>query len=217
MQTFSPTEENYIKAIYHLSKGKETVATNAIAEAMETTAASVTDMLRKLNDKQIIDYTKYKGVSLTTEGRIIATQLVRKHRLWEVFLKEKLGFAWDKVHDIAEQLEHIRSEELTERLDGFLGNPKFDPHGDPIPDAKGRIHTQNYKLLSEVSEGEQVVVVGVKDSSAKFLNYLDSQKIALGSKVQMEQKVEFDNSVKVKIGDTNTMISDMAASLILVM
>jgi DtxR family Mn-dependent transcriptional regulator len=217
MQTFSPTEENYIKAIYHLSIGKETVATNAIAEAMDTTAASVTDMLRKLNDKQIIDYTKYKGVSLTRNGEVIATQLVRKHRLWEVFLKEKLGFAWDKVHDIAEQLEHIRSEELIERLDVFLGNPKFDPHGDPIPDAKGRIHTHNYKLLSEIKEGDNVVVVGVKDSSAKFLNYLDSQKIALGSKVRMEQKIDFDNSVKVQIGDAHTMISDMAASLILVM
>ena len=216
MQTFSTTEENYIKAIYHLSIGKETVATNAIAEAMDTTAASVTDMLRKLNDKQIIDYTKYKGVSLTKDGEIIATQLVRKHRLWEVFLNEKLGFAWDKVHDIAEQLEHIRSEELTERLDNFLGKPKFDPHGDPIPDAKGRIHSHNYKLLSEIKEGDDVVVMGVKDSSAKFLHYLDSQKIALGSKVRIEQKVDFDNSVKVSIGDTNTMISDMAASLILV-
>ena len=136
--TFS--EENYLKTIYHLTTASDAeVSTNAIAEKMETKASSVTDMLKKLAEKGLINYKKYQGVSLTQDGKLAAKMSVRKHRLWEVFLVEKLGFSWDEVHDIAEQLEHIKSEKLINKLDDFLDNPTEDPHGDPIPDREGRI------------------------------------------------------------------------------
>ena len=135
------TEENYLKAIYHLSTGNNSVvSTNQIAEITNTKAASVTDMLKKLAEKKLINYIKYQGVTLTEAGKNAAVNIVRKHRLWEVFLVEKLGFKWDEVHDIAEELEHINSESLINRLDDFLGNPAADPHGDPIPDRSGTIH-----------------------------------------------------------------------------
>jgi Mn-dependent transcriptional regulator len=147
----SITEENYIKAIFHLSeKSEQSVATNDIAAQVNATAASVSDMLKKLKQKKLITYEKYYGVKLTVEGQKQALAIVRKHRLWEVFLVDKLGYSWDEIHDLAEQLEHIRSEELIERLDKFLGNPKFDPHGDPIPDSSGKIQTVKHVLLSEV-------------------------------------------------------------------
>src|SRR6476620_10565441 len=136
--TFS--EENYLKTIYHItsSSGAE-VSTNAIAEKMETKASSVTDMLKKLADKDLVHYKKYQGVSLTDKGLHSAKMIVRKHRLWEIFLVEKLAFSWDEVHDIAEQLEHIKSEQLVNKLDAFLNFPTEDPHGDPIPNAEGNI------------------------------------------------------------------------------
>jgi DtxR family transcriptional regulator, Mn-dependent transcriptional regulator len=133
-EIFTLSEENYLKAIYHLSKEEdESVSTNALAERLETTAASVSDMLKKLAKKELIEYKKYQGVNISEKGKRVALQIIRKHRLWEVFLVEKLSFNWDEVHEIAEQLEHIDSPTLVKRLDEFLGYPKFDPHGDPIP------------------------------------------------------------------------------------
>ena len=180
------SEENYLKAIYHLTVQLEAeVPTNAIAEMMETKASSVTDMLKKLADKALINYIKYQGVSLTEKGTHAAKMIVRKHRLWEVFLVEKLAFTWDEVHDIAEQLEHIKSEQLINKLDDFLGNPTEDPHGDPIPDAQGKITKIEKLLLSELAESETAICVGVKDSSADFLQYLNKQKIALGAVIKV--------------------------------
>src|SRR6187551_1601443 len=177
--TFS--EENYLKSIYHLTILTDSeVSTNAIAEMMETKASSVTDMLKKLAEKELVIYKKYQGVSLTEKGRLSAKMIVRKHRLWEVFLVEKLGFSWDEVHDIAEQLEHIKSEKLINKLDDFLGNPTEDPHGDPIPDVNGKIIKVEKLLLSELKANQTGICVGVKDSSAEFLKYLDKNKIALG-------------------------------------
>ncbi len=211
------TEENYIKAIYHLShKGDETVTTNAIAEALSTAPASVTDMLRKLNEKKLIHYEKYRGVSLTHEGNNVARLLVRSHRLWEVFLAEKLGFAWDEVHDIAEQLEHIRNEKLIERLDTFLGKPKYDPHGDPIPDARGNFARNNFVTLSQLKKLDKGIVVGVKDSSPKFLQYLDAHKIALGNSIEVVDVLEFDASMTLKINDTQISVSSKVADSLLV-
>ena len=136
----SNTIENYLKAIYKISeKEQKTVSTSAISNEMNTTSASVTDMLKRLSYKELINYKKYRGVTLTKEGNRIATNLIRKHRLWEVFLLKHLNFRWHEVHDIAEELEHIDSDDLIERLDGFLGHPKFDPHGDPIPNKDGKI------------------------------------------------------------------------------
>ncbi|OUD45883.1 metal-dependent transcriptional regulator, partial [Flavobacterium psychrophilum] len=196
--TFS--EENYLKTIYHLTTISDSeVSTNAIAEKMETKASSVTDMLKKLSEKDLINYKKYQGVSLTETGSLSAKMIVRKHRLWEVFLVEKLDFPWDEVHDIAEQLEHIKSEKLINKLDDFLGNPTEDPHGDPIPNANGQIISIEKQLLSELNEKQIGICVGVKDTSSEFLKYLDKQEIALGSKIEIIVKEEFDLSLKIKV------------------
>lgn len=209
--TFS--EENYLKAIYHLTALSDAeVSTNAIAEMMETKASSVTDMLKKLADKDFVNYKKYQGVSLTEKGRLSAIMIVRKHRLWEVFLVEKLHFAWDEVHDIAEQLEHIKSEQLINKLDDFLGNPTEDPHGDPIPNAKGQMVAIEKQLLSELTENQIGICVGVKDSSAEFLKYLDKQEIALGSKIEIIFKESFDLSTKIKINGKELTISNKIAN-----
>lgn len=209
--TFS--EENYLKSIYHLTASLETeVSTNAIAEMMETKASSVTDMLKKLAEKDLVNYKRYQGVSLTDKGKLAAKMIVRKHRLWEVFLVEKLKFSWDEVHDVAEQLEHIKSEQLIDRLDDFLGNPTEDPHGDPIPDANGRIIKIEKYLLSELTEKQIGICVGVKDTSSEFLQYLDKQEIALGSQIEFISKESFDLSVKIKIAHKELSISNKIAS-----
>lgn len=197
--SFSQSEENYLKAIFKINEDYETVTTNAISAEIRTTAASVTDMLKKLSDKNLVSYEKYHGVQLTKKGEAVAKALIRKHRLWEVFLVDKLGYHWDEVHEIAEQLEHIQSETLTDKLESFLGIPKFDPHGDPIPDANGKIPSQQQIPLADLNEGETGVIAGVKDSSSKFLRYLDSIQIALGSKVKVLEQFEYDNSRTVLI------------------
>ena len=209
--TFS--EENYLKAIYHLTTVNNTdVSTNAIAETMETKASSVTDMLRKLAEKDLVNYKKYQGVSLTDKGRLSAKMIVRKHRLWEVFLVEKLNFAWDEVHDIAEQLEHIKSEQLINKLDDFLGNPTEDPHGDPIPNANGQIVAIEKQLLSDLLENQTGICVGVKDSSSEFLKYLDKKEIALGSKIEIIAKESFDMSIKILVNGKELTISNKIAN-----
>lgn len=208
--TFS--EENYLKTIYHLTTISDSeVSTNAIAEMMETKASSVTDMLKKLADKDLVNYIKYQGVSLTNKGKLTAKMIVRKHRLWEVFLVEKLNFPWGEVHDIAEQLEHIKSEKLINKLDDFLGNPTEDPHGDPIPNAKGQIIAIEKQLLSELSENQTGICVGVKDSSSEFLKYLDKQEIALGSRIEIIEKETFDSSLKIKLDSKELTISNKIA------
>lgn len=208
--TFS--EENYLKTIYHLTNLLDAeVSTNAIAEKMDTKASSVTDMLRKLAEKGLINYKKYQGVSLTADGLLAAKMIVRKHRLWEVFLVEKLDFSWDEVHDIAEQLEHIQSDKLINRLDDFLGNPTEDPHGDPIPDVHGRIVKIEKQLLSDLAEGQSGICVGVKDTSSEFLKYLDKQGIALGTKISILSKESFDQSLRIRAGAAELMISHKIA------
>ena len=207
------SEENYLKTIYHLTSAIEgEISTNAIAEKMETKASSVTDMLKKLSEKDWINYKKYQGVSLTEKGQLAAKMIVRKHRLWEVFLVEKLHFAWDEVHDIAEQLEHIKSEQLINKLDDFLGNPTKDPHGDPIPDSNGKLIIIEKVLLSEVLPNQKCQCVGVKDSSTAFLKYLDNNRIALGTLIKMLSEEEFDLSLKIVIDHKEIVISHKIAS-----
>lgn len=210
--TFS--EENYLKTIYHLTNAvdSDVCSTNAIAAQMETKASSVTDMLKKLAEKDLIHYIKYQGVSLTEKGKLGAKMIVRKHRLWEVFLVDKLDFSWDEVHDVAEQLEHIKSEKLINKLDNFLGNPTEDPHGDPIPDREGRIIKVEKQLLSELSGKNIGVCVGVKDTSSEFLQYLDKQEISLGSKIEFISKESFDQSLKIKVNGRELNISNKIAS-----
>lgn len=213
MLTYS--EENYLKTIYHLSQNqKKGVSTNAIATRIETKASSVTDMIKKLNDKQLVEYQKYQGVRLTATGLYSAKMIVRKHRLWEVFLVDKLGFNWDEVHDVAEQLEHIKSEKLIDKLDAYLGYPSEDPHGDPIPNAKGEIKKINKKILSELKVGQKGICVGVKDSSSEFLQYLDKQHIALGSEIVIVEIETFDQSFIIQVeGQTITISKKIANNL----
>lgn len=203
----SPTEEDYLKAIYHIHENMEGnhVKTSAISHAMNTSAASVTDMMKRLNEKQLVVHEKYKGVKLTQEGKHIVKKLIRKHRLWEVFLVEKLQFTWDEVHEIAEQLEHINSPTLTNRLDAFLGYPKFDPHGDPIPDEHGNIHERKQFLLSELKQGKKVVIVGVVQHEPRFLRHLAEQQLVLGTTLQLIKYYDFDGSMILKTTDDRTL------------
>ena len=207
------SEENYLKVIYHLSHlSPKGVNTNAIAAMLETKASSVTDMLKKLSEKDWINYQKYQGVSLTDKGKLNAKIIVRKHRLWEVFLVEKLGFSWDEVHEVAEELEHIKSEKLINQLDHFLNFPSFDPHGDPIPNAKGELPNINKQLLSEIEVGKTITCVGVKDSSVDFLQYLNKQHISLGTKIKILDIEFFDRTIKIEVNNAVLVISDKIAN-----
>ena len=211
MLTFS--EENHLKSIFHLSSESESgVSTNSIAANLNTKASSVTEMLKKLNDKLLIVYKKYRGAQLTEKGRKTALNIIRKHRLWEVFLVDKLNFKWDEVHDIAEQLEHIQSEKLTNELDKFLDFPTKDPHGDPIPNPAGFIKFTPKLKLSDLNIGETGKFVGVKDSSSTFLKYLDKRQISLGSNIKVLHQEEFDQSLHVGLDESNLTISIKTAS-----
>ncbi|MFN7675038.1 metal-dependent transcriptional regulator [Flavobacterium sp.] len=211
------SEENYIKVIYHLSLvSPKGVNTNAIAGMLVTKASSVTDMLKKLADKDLVSYQKYQGVTLTESGLLSAKMIVRKHRLWEVFLVEKLNFSWDEVHEIAEELEHIQSEKLINKLDEFLDFPTFDPHGDPIPDKNGSVKKVDKLLLSEAKIGQDYQCVGVKDTSVSFLQFLDKQKISLGSKIKIISKEDFDASQTIQLNTRTLVISNKIAENIFI-
>lgn len=211
------TEENYLKAIYHLSlQGEKAVSTNAIADTMQTRAASVTDMLKKLSAKEVITYEKYYGVNITRKGREAALLVIRKHRLWETFLVNKLGFNWDEVHDVAEQLEHIHSPLLIKKLDEFLGYPRFDPHGDPIPDEKGKINAIKQVPLAEALENKKYEISGVKDDGSAFLRYLDKIGIYIGASIKIIERIEFDGSLEIQIDERGkAFVSKEAAQNIL--
>ena len=196
----SSTEENYLKAIFKIAeKEHKSASTNTISKYMGTTPASVTDMLKRLAEKALINYQKYKGVTLTVSGNKIATQLIRRHRLWEVFLVSKLRFSWEAVHDLAEELEHIYSEELVNRLDAFLDYPKFDPHGDPIPNAEGRFTLRNQVQLSDLLPGNKAMLLGVKEHDTSFLLYLNSLHIKLGTEFTVTDIKHYDQSITVLI------------------
>jgi DtxR family Mn-dependent transcriptional regulator len=196
------TEENYLKAIYKLSSGgKKAVYTNDIALSLNTKAASVTDMMRKLSKKKYILYKKYYGVTLSDAGKKVALAVIRKHRLWEHFLVEKLKFKWDEVHFIAEQLEHIRSEELIEKLDSFLNHPRFDPHGDPIPDPNGRMQIQETVPLSLLKKKGRCIMMGVIDHSPEFLRHLEKLNLTLGNEITIHEITSYDGSMKISAGD----------------
>jgi DtxR family Mn-dependent transcriptional regulator len=201
------TEENYLKAIYHLSGAdNEIVSTSALAEASKTKAASVTDMLRRLSDKEFINYTRYQGVTLTESGKKIALKIIRRHRLWEVFLVEQLGFKWDEIHEIAEQLEHINSTELIDRLDKFLDHPLFDPHGDPIPDAAGDFPEMCTTKLTDALVDKILTIKKVSEDSPIFLRHLDRIGIEIGTSVKVCEKNEFDKSMYVLVNEKDKVM-----------
>src|SRR5688500_327577 len=214
----SYTEENYLKAIYRLSEGGlKAVLTNEIAESLKTKAASVTDMIKKLSSKNLLSYEKYYGAKITKYGKSQALSVIRKHRLWETFLVEKLHFNWDEVHDVAEQLEHIQSPLLIEKLDEFLGYPTADPHGHPIPDKDGKVPSMKLIPLSESVINKKAVVRSVKDGSPSFLQYLSKIGIYIGAKIAILDKIEFDKSLEVLIDNKSRFfISRDAAENLLV-
>ncbi|MBC7391377.1 MAG: metal-dependent transcriptional regulator [Opitutaceae bacterium] len=218
IEDISFTEENYLKAIFQLSQnGEKDVFTNDLSELLNTKPASVTDMCRKLAQKNLINYIKYQGVSLTESGKTKALQVVRKHRLWEVFLVEKLDFHWDEVHEVAEQLEHIKSTLLIKQLDKFLGFPQYDPHGDPIPNEAGIMYIERKKLLCEADIGDKGYVVGVQDTNPKFLKHLDRLEIGLKCSIKILDKIDYDGSLEIEVDKKRkTSISQQVAQNIFI-
>jgi DtxR family transcriptional regulator, Mn-dependent transcriptional regulator len=210
------TEEDYLKAIYKHTVLKVAVSTNALAAELKTAPASVTDMVKRLSEKQFIHYTPYKGVSLTEAGLETALQIVRQQRLWEVFLVNKLKFTWDEVHEVAEQLEHVRSRRLIDKLDEFLGFPRFDPHGDPIPDAQGHIAPLETVLLAEVPLSTQVRIARVTEHSPDFLQYLDRLSLSIDTRLHVIEKIDFDDSLIIRAEYKEVIVSRLVASRLLV-
>ena len=209
------TEENYLKAIYRLFESTGgVVSTTAIAENLQINSASVTDMFKKLGQQKLVVYEKSKGVIPTEKGKKVALQIIRKHRLWETFMVEKLEFAWDEVHEIAEQLEHVHSDILIERLDQLLNYPKFDPHGDPIPDKNGKLPALKSILLSEAKAGSSYRITGVGKNSDTFLKYLKKMGLTLGGIIKVKEVEEFDGSMKIQLLDNKAelMLSKEATS-----
>lgn len=199
MLNYSTSEENYIKAIFHLQTDSHTVTTNALAEKLKTKPASVTDMMKKLKSKKLLHYQPYQGFRLSQEGKKVALDVIRRHRLWEYFLAEKLKFKWDEVHAVAEELEHVSSKKLIDKLDDYLGNPKFDPHGDPIPDNSGKMDPGSQVTLSELPINKTAEVCRVVNQSEAMLELLQHKKITIGTRLEVKRKFDFDHSVEVKL------------------
>jgi len=202
----SSSEENYLKNIYLVleKNGNVPVTTNELSDSMEIKAASVTDMLKRLSERRLLHYKKYQGVLLTQKGKARAVDIVRKHRLWEYFLVEKLKFQWDEVHDVAEELEHVSSDILVDKLDAFLGRPKFDPHGDPIPDQQGKISVNKFKNLSALRVNDKGKVAAVIEQQPNFLQHLDHLHIHMGTPIKVVERVEFDKSMGIVVNNSST-------------
>ncbi len=214
----SYTEENYLKAMLHLTfeQGLKDAGTNELATQLELKPATVNDMLKKLRHKKLVDYRKYGRITLTAEGKKKAVDVVRRHRLWETFLYSKLGFTWDEVHEVAEQLEHIQSQKLIDKLDKFLGHPAYDPHGDVIPDASGKIKQPIKKTLGEELVGHEVMMVGVKNNSAAFLQYVDKVGLSLNKPVKILSREPYDQSLEIDVNGKKCTVSRKFAENILI-
>jgi len=198
MLNFSTSEENYLKTIFHLQTKDDNVSTNELAEKLQTKPASITDMMKKLKTRKLVNYQPYQGFRLTPEGKKIALGIIRRHRLWEYFLAEKLKFNWDEVHEVAEQLEHVSSKKLIDKLDEYLDHPKFDPHGDPIPDTNGKMETGKQINLSELDINKPAKICYVANQSPELLEYLHDKKINIGSSVLVKRKFSYDDSLEIK-------------------
>jgi DtxR family Mn-dependent transcriptional regulator len=215
----SHTEENYLKALFHLtgeSMDKSKAGTNELAAHLNVKPASVNDMLKKLKDKKLIHYEKYGKISLTAEGKRKAVDIIRKHRLWETFLYEKLEFSWDEVHEIAEQLEHIQSQKLIDKLDKFLEHPEFDPHGDAIPNANGELEVKPRKTLSEIAVGKTCKLIAVKDNSATFLQYVVKVGLGISSKIKVLNRQDYDANMEIEVNGKKSTVSGKFAENIYV-
>jgi DtxR family Mn-dependent transcriptional regulator len=217
MLNFSTSEENYIKAIFHLQQEEETVTTNDLAAELKARPASITDMMKKLKSKKLVHYQPYRGFRLTSEGKKIALGIIRRHRLWEYFLSEKLKFSWDEVHAVAEDLEHVSSKKLIDKLDEFLGYPRFDPHGDPIPDNQGKIEKNLQVALSDIPMNKVVVVCNVGDQSSSMLELMKHRNIRIGTRLEIKKRFAFDQSLEIKIRQQTPLnISERLAKKIFV-
>lgn len=213
--TLSYTEEDYIKGIYHLQQSKGIVSTSQLAALLEATPASITDMLKKLKAKKLLNYEKYKGFHLTNEGKKLSVNIIRRHRLWEYFLVEKLHFGWDEVHEVAEELEHVTSKKLVEKLDVFLGQPKFDPHGDPIPDTHGKITPHIQLNLIDLPLNTPAEVCSVGSQSSTLLEVLNHKNINIGTRLEIKKRFGFDHSIEIKLKNhaTITLSQQLAQAL----
>ena len=219
MKTLSKTEEDYLKALLHLiweSNEKQT-GTNKLADLLGIKPASANNMLKKLRDKKLVSYVKYGKINLTKQGKSIAVNLIRKHRLWETFLYEKMDFSWDEVHEVAEQLEHIHSPKLINQLDKLLDHPKFDPHGDPIPNSDGEIKKHSKKTLLEINEGSMCRMVGVRDNTTAFLKYVSEMGLGIKTNIKVVSKQEFDNSLHIEFNGNLILVSEKFAKNIVVL
>ena len=215
LPNFSIAEENYIKSIYHLQQASESVSTNALADHLKSKPASITDMLKKLHAKGLLNYNPYKGFRLTREGNKAALIIIRRHRLWEFFLVDQLHFSWEEVHEVAEELEHVRSKKLVDGLDAFLGYPKFDPHGDPIPDSNGKISVQQQLPLSDLPINKHAIITSVQNQSSELLSFLSSRNILIGTKLEIKRRLPFDNSLEIKFKNKQSInISEQVANAI---
>lgn len=212
---YSMSEENYIKTIYHLQSDGDTVSTNEVATSLQTKPASVTDMLKKLKAKKLLHYERYKGFRLSAEGKKVALGIVRRHRLWEYFLAEKLAFEWNEVHDLAEELEHVSSRKLIDKLDAYLGHPRFDPHGDPIPDTHGRMANTEQVMLSRWPLNTNAEVCGVAGQQGELLTMLSDKQIQIGTKIQVKKVFDFDKSLEIRLrrGPSITISEQLAKSI----
>lgn len=217
MLNYSTSAENHLKAIFHLQSEDGNVTTNELAERLQTKPASVTDMLKKLKTRKLVNYQPYKGFRLTADGQKVALGIIRRHRLWELFLADKLKFNWDEVHEVAEHLEHVSSKKLIDKLDEYLDFPKFDPHGDPIPDIHGKMESLKQISLSDWPLNKTAIVCQVSNQSVEMLELLQKRKINIGSKVEIKRKFSFDNSLEIKSGNSSLFnISEQLAKNILV-
>lgn len=213
---YSQSEENYLKTIYHLQVGSSAVTTNELARKLKTKAASVTDMMKKLNNKKLLHYKPYYGFYLSAQGKKIALNIIRRHRLWEFFLAEKLQFGWNEVHEVAEQLEHVSNKKLIDKLDEYLGFPRVDPHGDPIPDSKGKIKSSGEVALSELPHSIMAEVKRVSQQSNEMLEILQHKNIGIGTKLEIKKHFEFDHSYEIKTKNTTVTLSEQLAKNIFV-
>lgn len=212
MQMITQAEENYLKAVFKISgRNGKSVSTNEIADMLRTKASSATDMIKKLAGKKLLHYEKYQGVTLTKKGRVLAASVIRKHRIWEVFLVDKLGFKWDEIHEIAEQLEHVDSDVLIDKLYQYLEEPQYDPHGDPIPDKDGNMKHHKDETLSDLKIDDQVVIAGLKDQSPHFLQYLEGVKLVPGTVVTLKKRYDYDQSLVIEINGKELMVSDLVS------
>ena len=217
MLNFSTSEENYIKAVFHLQGKQDVVTTNAVAEKLHTRPASVTDMMKKLKAKKLLHYQPYQGFKLSQEGKKVALDVIRRHRLWEYFLAEKLKFNWDEVHVVAEDLEHVSSKKLIDKLDEYLGFPEFDPHGDPIPDSYGKMKTSQQVSLIELPMNKGAEVCRVVNQSPEMMEALKHNNIRIGTKLEVKKKFDFDNSIEIKLKNQSAfIITEQLAKNILV-